>query len=93
MGGFFHIFTHSRSHIHTRMTNLYRPELATQGLVGDRVKWEQDFQQFLKQQGRTLTKIPLMGYREIDFYTLYREVICWGGYDKVIKLHVSVFFL
>jgi hypothetical protein len=73
------------------MTNLYRPELATQGLVGDRVKWEQDFQQFLKQQGRTLTKIPLMGYREIDFYTLYREVICWGGYDKVIKLHVSVF--
>jgi hypothetical protein len=63
---------------------IYCPELATRGLVSDREKWEQDFRAFLKEQGRTFIRVPLMGYREIDFYSLYKEVICWGGYEKAV---------
>jgi hypothetical protein len=63
----------------------YRPELATRGLLSNREKWEADFKAFLKEQGRASYKTPLMGFKEVDFYSLYKEVVCWGGYEKVIQ--------
>jgi len=40
---------------------------------------------FMAEIGKPLSKIPIMGYKELDLYQLYKEVIGHGGFIEVVK--------
>ena len=44
---------------------------------------------FIRSKGKTLSKVPVMGYKELDLYRLYQEVIHYGGFQKVRLLPVT----
>jgi len=37
----------------------------------------------MQEMGKSITKMPIMGYRELDLYTFYKEVQSYGGYTQV----------
>lgn len=44
-----------------------------------------DLCEFMKERGTPITKRPQLGHREVDLYTLYKEVTKRGGVQKVIE--------
>jgi len=45
----------------------------------------QDLNKFMTESGKPLSKIPIMGYKELDLYQLFKEVINFGGFNEVVK--------
>eukprot|EP01114_Cavostelium_apophysatum_P023537 TRINITY_DN88_c0_g1_i1.p2 TRINITY_DN88_c0_g1~~TRINITY_DN88_c0_g1_i1.p2 ORF type:complete len:428 (-),score=122.24 TRINITY_DN88_c0_g1_i1:257-1540(-) len=59
-----------------------------QGIVSeesDRKQFTQEIHKFMSEIGKPLSKIPIMGYKELDLYQLYKEVIAHGGFNEVVK--------
>ncbi|XP_063989214.1 AT-rich interactive domain-containing protein 5B-like isoform X2 [Diachasmimorpha longicaudata] len=46
-------------------------------------KFLADVQNFMSSRGTPVTKMPLLGYRQIDLYVFYTKVQKLGGYDSV----------
>lgn len=44
-----------------------------------------DLHKFMAEMGKPLSKIPIMGYKELDLFQLFREVISYGGFNEVVK--------
>jgi len=44
-----------------------------------------DLYNFALQNNQKLNKCPIMGYKELDLYQLYNEVIALGGFNQVVK--------
>jgi len=51
----------------------------------DRKQFAQEIHKFMSEIGKPLSKIPIMGYKELDLYQLYREVTAHGGFNEVVK--------
>jgi len=51
----------------------------------ERRRFTQDVHRFMAEIGKPLTKIPIMGYKELDLYQLFKEVISYGGFNEVVK--------
>lgn len=45
----------------------------------------QDLNKFMSDSGKPLSKIPIMGYKELDLYQLFKEVMLFGGFNEVVK--------
>lgn len=44
-----------------------------------------DINKFMAEIGKPLSKIPIMGYKELDLYQLFKEVTAYGGFTEVVK--------
>jgi hypothetical protein len=44
-----------------------------------------DINKFMAEIGKPLSKIPIMGYKELDLFQLFREVTAYGGFIEVVK--------
>jgi len=44
-----------------------------------------EINKFMAEIGKPLNKIPIMGYKELDLYQLYKEVVASGGFLEVVK--------
>jgi len=44
-----------------------------------------DINKFMAEIGKPLSKIPIMGYKELDLYQLFKEVTAYGGFIEVVK--------
>jgi len=44
-----------------------------------------DLNRYMAEVGKPLTKIPIMGYKELDLWQLYKEVTNCGGFNEVVK--------
>jgi len=66
----------------------YNASIQQQGVLGTRETWQQHFYQFMNVKGSKVA-IPVMGYKDLDLYRLYQEVIAFGGFLKVL----SIFFI
>jgi len=44
-----------------------------------------DINKFMGEIGKPLSKIPIMGYKELDLYQLFKEVTAYGGFTEVVK--------
>jgi len=44
-----------------------------------------DLNKFMTELGKPLSKIPIMGYKELDLYQLFKEVTSYGGFNEVVK--------
>lgn len=44
-----------------------------------------DLHKFMAEMGKPLSKIPIMGYKELDLFQLFKEVISYGGFNEVVK--------
>ncbi len=44
-----------------------------------------DLYQFMHNRGQPITKIPSLGYQELDLYLLYKLVLARGGMDEVTR--------
>jgi hypothetical protein len=44
-----------------------------------------EINKFMAEIGKPLNKIPIMGYKELDLYQLYKEVVAAGGFLEVVK--------
>lgn len=44
----------------------------------------QNWSEFMRQKKLPIAKIPIMGYKELDLFRFFEEVIAFGGYYKVI---------
>jgi hypothetical protein len=42
-----------------------------------------DINKFMAEIGKPLSKIPIMGYKELDLYQLFKEVTAYGGFTEV----------
>jgi len=51
----------------------------------DRKQFTQEIHKFMAEVGKPLSKIPIMGYKELDLYQLYKEVTAHGGFNEVVK--------
>jgi len=51
----------------------------------DRKHFTQEIHKFMAEIGKPLSKIPIMGYKELDLYQLYKEVTAHGGFNEVVK--------
>lgn len=51
----------------------------------ERIVFSKAYAQYNMKAGRTVMKVPIMGYKELDLYTFYKEVQSYGGYHKVIS--------
>jgi len=45
----------------------------------------QDLNRFMGEVGKPLSKIPIMGYKELDLFQLFKEVSAYGGFNEVVK--------
>jgi len=45
----------------------------------------QDLNRFMGEVGKPLSKIPIMGYKELDLFQLFKEVTAYGGFNEVVK--------
>jgi len=45
----------------------------------------QDLNRFMGDCGKPLSKIPIMGYKELDLFQLFKEVSAYGGFNEVVK--------
>jgi hypothetical protein len=68
-------------------------ERATQDIVSlsfstedrDRKIFMGDINKFMAEIGKPLSKIPIMGYKELDLFQLFKEVTAYGGFTEVVK--------
>jgi hypothetical protein len=44
-----------------------------------------DINKFMAEIGKPLSKIPIMGYKELDLYQLFKEVNAHGGFSEVVR--------
>jgi hypothetical protein len=44
-----------------------------------------DINKFMAEIGKPLSKIPIMGYKELDLYQLFKEVNNHGGFSEVVR--------
>jgi len=44
-----------------------------------------DINKFMAEIGKPLSKIPIMGYKELDLFQLFKEVTAYGGFIEVVK--------
>jgi hypothetical protein len=44
-----------------------------------------DLNKFMTEIGKPLSKIPIMGYKELDLFQLFKEVSAYGGFNEVVK--------
>jgi hypothetical protein len=51
----------------------------------DRKLFMGDINKFMAEIGKPLSKIPIMGYKELDLYQLFKEVTAYGGFIEVVK--------
>jgi len=51
----------------------------------DRKIFMMDLNKFMTEIGKPLSKIPIMGYKELDLYQLFKEVTAYGGFNEVVK--------
>jgi len=51
----------------------------------ERRQFNQDVNNFMAEIGKPLSKIPIMGYKELDLYQLFKEVMSYGGFNEVVK--------
>jgi len=51
----------------------------------DRKLFMGDINKFMTEIGKPLSKIPIMGYKELDLYQLFKEVTAYGGFIEVVK--------
>jgi len=51
----------------------------------DRKKFLGDLNKFMAEIGKPLSKIPIMGYKELDLYQLFKEVVAFGGFNEVVR--------
>jgi len=51
----------------------------------ERKVFMQDLNKFMSDSGKPLSKIPIMGYKELDLYQLFKEVMLFGGFNEVVK--------
>jgi len=53
--------------------------------VEERKAFMQDLNKFMIESNKPLSKLPIMGYKELDLFQLFREVIAYGGFNEVVK--------
>jgi len=51
----------------------------------ERKQFTLDIHKFMAEIGKPLSKIPIMGYKELDLYQLFKEVTAHGGFNEVVK--------
>lgn len=51
----------------------------------DRKQFTLEIHRFMAEVGKPLSKIPIMGYKELDLYQLFKEVTAHGGFNEVVK--------
>lgn len=51
----------------------------------DRKQFALEIHRFMAEIGKPLSKIPIMGYKELDLYQLFKEVTAHGGFNEVVK--------
>lgn len=51
----------------------------------ERRSFNREIHRFMADIGKPLTKIPIMGYKELDLYQLFKEVVSYGGFSEVVK--------
>jgi len=51
----------------------------------ERKLFMQDLNRFMFENAKPLTKIPIMGYKELDLFQLFKEVMAYGGFNEVVK--------
>eukprot|EP01117_Protostelium_nocturnum_P014897 TRINITY_DN571_c0_g1_i1.p1 TRINITY_DN571_c0_g1~~TRINITY_DN571_c0_g1_i1.p1 ORF type:complete len:377 (+),score=124.76 TRINITY_DN571_c0_g1_i1:494-1624(+) len=60
------------------------PEMSPQE-EAERKIFMADINKFMSEVGKPLSKIPIMGYKELDLFQLFREVSAYGGFNEVVK--------
>lgn len=61
----------------------YKPEVGAH--LPERKIWTAHYTTFMTSRNKSISKIPVMGYKELDLYSLYKEVLCYGGFQKVVE--------
>lgn len=51
----------------------------------EREAFSMDLHRFCAEVGKPLSKIPIMGYKELDLFQLYKEVVARGGFNEVVR--------
>jgi hypothetical protein len=51
----------------------------------ERKGFMQDLNKFMIESNKPLSKLPIMGYKELDLFQLYKEVVSYGGFNEVVK--------
>jgi len=51
----------------------------------ERKAFMQDLNKFMIESNKPLSKLPIMGYKELDLFQLYKEVVSYGGFNEVVK--------
>lgn len=51
----------------------------------ERKQFMAQLSQFFAELGKTMPQLPVMGYKELDLYTLFTEVLAFGGFMQVVK--------
>lgn len=49
----------------------------------ERKQFMNDINKFMIEIGKPLSKIPIMGYKELDLFQLFKEVCAYGGFNEV----------
>lgn len=70
----------SDSHIEENHDDSYQPS-PNEEL--ERKIFMQELNKFMSENGKPLSKIPIMGYKELDLFQLFREVTNFGGFNEV----------
>jgi len=64
---------------------VYRTEAKKLGVLSSKPAWTAHYTDFMTARGKSVAKIPVMGYKELDLFRLYQEVIAFGGFQEVIN--------
>jgi hypothetical protein len=56
----------------------------------DRKLFMGDINRFMAEIGKPLSKIPIMGYKELDLYQLFKEVTAYGGFIEANDFYVLI---
>lgn len=82
---------HTPSATHGPTVDSMEEQQATEDIVSlssseerDRKQFMQDLNKFMVEIGKPLSKIPIMGYKELDLFQLFKEVNSYGGFNEVI---------
>ncbi|PRP84544.1 hypothetical protein PROFUN_05879 [Planoprotostelium fungivorum] len=62
-----------------------RPFLPENYESAERKSFMMDVNKFMAEAGKPLFKIPIMGYKELDLFQLFKEVSAYGGFNEVVK--------
>jgi len=50
---------------------------------GEKKRFMDELNAVMNELGKSITKMPVMGYRELDLFSFYKEVQAHGGYSQV----------